>query len=132
MHKLFLTLLITLIGCASCDTQTENLPDSKFIDKISDANSSLLYDWNEESAKKEKSVPNKQDLDIKCNRKVCFSFKGKNYILYPFFKKTVQNKQMLFLHFLLTENTLELNKLKDVSFKDLKIIDSGKAYYYYN
>ncbi|WP_341904860.1 hypothetical protein [Fluviicola taffensis] len=132
MHKLFLTLIIAIFGCVSCDTQTENLPDSKSLDKITDANSSLLYDWNEESAKNEKSIPNEEDLDIKVNRKVSFSFKGKKYILYPFFKKTAHNKQILFLHFLLTESTLDLNKLKDISFKDLKIIDSNKAYYYYN
>lgn len=92
----------------------------------------LLYNWTEESAKNEKSIPNKQDLDIKVNRKVLLFFEGTEYVLYPFFKKNTQNKQILFIHFILTKNSLGTDKLNNVSFKDLTVIDSDKAYYYYN
>jgi hypothetical protein len=129
MNKSFLTILIALFISTSCSEQ--NLPDSKSLDKIADANSNLLYDWNKESLKNEKNIPNKKDLNIKINRKVSFSFKGQKYILYPFFKKTSINSQIAFLHFLLTEQSLDANKLKNVSFKDLTKLDRKKAYYYY-
>ncbi len=130
MHKSFLTILIILFICTSC-IET-NLPDTKTLDKITDLNSDLLYDWNIESIKNEKSIPNKKDLDIKLNRKVSFPFKGKKYILYPFFKKNSGNTQIAFLHFLLTKQGLTINKLEKVSFKDLTKLDKDKAYYYYN
>lgn len=127
--KSFIHILIPLFICAACTFS--NLPDSKYLDKISDSNSNSLYDWNEESIKNEKSILNKKDLDIKVNRKVPFSYKGRKYILYPFFKKTSSNHPIAFLHFLLTEESLDVVKLKDVSFKDLTELDREKAYYYY-
>lgn len=129
MNKSFFTILIALFISASCTAP--ELPDVQSLDKIADANSSLLYDWNEESIRHEKSILNKKDLDIKINRKVSFPYKGQKYLLYPFFKKTSKNHPIAFLHFLLTEKSLDIAKLKGVSFKDLTELDRDKAYYYY-
>lgn len=129
MNKSFLTVIITLFLSASCTAP--ELPDVQSLDKIADTNSSLLYDWDEESIKDEKSIPNQKDLDIKLNRKVSFPYKGQKYLLYPFFKKTSNNHPIAFLHFLLTEENLDIAKLRGVSFKDLTELDRDKAYYYY-
>ncbi|MGV3612546.1 MAG: hypothetical protein ACO1N0_16425 [Fluviicola sp.] len=130
MTKSFLKILIALFLCASCTTP--DLPDIKSLDKIADANSSILYDWNEEYLENEESIPNKKDLEIKINRKVSFSYKGKKFILYPFFKKTSDAQQIAILHFLLTEESLDISKLKDVSFKDLTVLEKGRAYYFHH
>ncbi|WP_300660138.1 hypothetical protein [Fluviicola sp.] len=131
MHNFFLISLLFIVGCSSKNKEPETLPDIKYLDSIADKNSDLLYYWTEESFKHEKSTPNNQDLNIKVNRKVVFSFKGTKYILYPFFRKTSSNKKILFLHFLLTKGHLKPDELTSVSFKDLTVLNTEKAYYSY-
>lgn len=131
MHKFFLISLLFILGCSSQNTEREILPDIQYLDSIADKNSDLLYYWTEESFKNEKSIPNNRDLDIKVNRKVTFSYKGEKYILYPCFKKMKSKEKILLLHFLLTKNGLNPDQLKNVSLKDLTVINAEKAYYSY-
>ncbi len=131
MHKFFLISLLFIIGCDLKSNESDTLPDIQTLDSIADKNPDLLYYWTEESFENEKSIPNNRDLDIKLNRKVTFSFKGNNYILYPFFRKTHTNKKILRLHFLLTKGNLKPGELTAVSFKNLGKLNAKKAYYSY-
>lgn len=130
MHKFYLILLFAT-GCISPNTGNETLPDSKYLDRISDKNSDLLYYWTEESFQQEKSIPNTGNLDIKINRKVTFSYKGEKYILYPSFKKMKAKEKILLLHLILTKSDLNPDQLRTISIKDLTVIDAEKAYYSY-
>lgn len=131
MRTFYLILLLFSTGCISPNTGNKALPDSKYLDSISDKNSDLLYDWTQESFQQEKSIPNTGNLDIKINRKVAFSYQGEKYILYPSFKKMKAKEKILLLHLILTKSDLNPDHLRTISIKDLTVINAEKAYYSY-
>lgn len=137
-----LIAIITLFSCNPNNKETKiiipkpliplSIPNIAFLDSLSNKNSDLLYNWDPESAKSEKNLSNKCDLAIKINRKVNFNFKNKKYILFPFFKKGLENSQILMLHFLLIENGENISNLKNISFDHLARIQMDKAYYFWS
>ncbi len=115
------------------NAQPVHLPDSipgiAFLDSVADANMEALFDWDAESAKQEKNLPNEGDLELKINRKVDFSFDDDHYRLIPFFRKGKSGGSILILHFLLVDEQTDDQLMKKLSFHQLTRMNADEAYY---